>query len=114
MAVLKEIAGELRKDLAFNTDILEPLNMRGTVQFEESAIINKCRIKTNLMQHRRVGREMNRRIKIALMRKVSRFRSLIERFIGEIWHKQLLRRPETEPEREFAAVTSFRATMVGW
>ena len=63
MAVLKEIAEELREDSAFNTDILEPLDMLGVDQFAESAVIIKCRIKTNPMQQWRVGREMNRRIK---------------------------------------------------
>lgn len=63
MAVLKDIAEELRKDPAFNTDILEPLDMLGVDQFADSAVIIKCRIKTNPMQQWRVGREMNRRIK---------------------------------------------------
>ncbi|NOS76573.1 MAG: mechanosensitive ion channel family protein [Nitrospira sp.] len=63
MAVLKEIAEELREDPAFNTDILEPLDMLGVDQFADSAVIIKCRIKTNPMQQWRIGREMNRRIK---------------------------------------------------
>lgn len=63
MAVLKEIAEELRDDSAFKSDILEPLDMLGVDQFAESAVIIKCRIKTNPMQQWRVGREMNRRIK---------------------------------------------------
>lgn len=64
MAVLKDIAEELREDSAFNSDILEPLDMLGVDQFAESAVIIKCRIKTNPMQQWRVGREMNRRIKM--------------------------------------------------
>lgn len=63
MAVLKGIAEELREDPAFNTDILEPLDMLGVDQFTDSAVIIKCRIKTNPMQQWRIGREMNRRIK---------------------------------------------------
>lgn len=63
MAVLKEIAEELREDPAFNADILEPLDMLGVDQFADSAVIIKCRIKTNPMQQWRIGREMNRRIK---------------------------------------------------
>ncbi len=63
MAVLKEIAEELREDSAFNADILEPLDMLGVDQFADSAVIIKCRIKTNPMQQWRIGREMNRRIK---------------------------------------------------
>lgn len=64
MAVLKDIAEELREDPAFNIDILEPLDMLGVDQFADSAVIIKCRIKTNPMQQWRVGREMNRRIKM--------------------------------------------------
>ncbi len=63
MAVLKDIAEELRRDSAFNADILEPLDMLGVDQFADSAVVIKCRIKTNPMQQWRIGREMNRRIK---------------------------------------------------
>lgn len=63
MAVLKDIAEELRGDAKFAADILEPLEMLGVDQFADSAVIIKCRIKTNPCQQWRVGREMNRRIK---------------------------------------------------
>lgn len=63
MAVLKEIAAELRADPAFNGDILEPLEMLGVDQFADSAVIIKCRIKTEPIKQWRIGREMNRRIK---------------------------------------------------
>jgi len=63
MMVLKDIAEELRADPAFNTDILEPLDMLGVDQFADSAVIIKCRIKTNPTKQWRIGREMNRRIK---------------------------------------------------
>lgn len=63
MAVLKEIAAELQADRAFGPDILEPLEMFGVDQFADSAVIIKCRIKTQPIQQWRVGREMNRRIK---------------------------------------------------
>lgn len=63
MAVLKDIAEELREDPVFNTDILEPLDMLGVDQFADSAVIIKCRIKTNPTQQWRIGREMNRRVK---------------------------------------------------
>ncbi len=64
MAVLKEIAAELQADSAFGTDILEPLEMLGVDQFADSAVIIKCRIKTVPIKQWRIGREMNRRIKI--------------------------------------------------
>jgi small conductance mechanosensitive channel len=64
MAVLKEIAAELQEDPAFGADILEPLEMLGVDQFADSAVIIKCRIKTVPIKQWRIGREMNRRIKI--------------------------------------------------
>jgi small conductance mechanosensitive channel len=63
MTLLKAIAEELRHDVGFREDILEPLEMLGVDQFADSAIIIKCRIKTKPIQQWRVGREMNRRIK---------------------------------------------------
>ncbi|MDH4082268.1 MAG: mechanosensitive ion channel family protein [Nitrospira sp.] len=63
MAVLRDIADELRQDPQFSEDILEPLEMLGVDQFADSAVIIKCRIKTRPIKQWRVGREMNRRIK---------------------------------------------------
>ena len=63
MALLKAIAEELRADPNFTADILEPLEMLGVDQFADSAVIIKCRIKTEPSKQWRVGREMNRRIK---------------------------------------------------
>ena len=63
MKVLHEIAEELRSDLHFKDDILEPLEMLGVDQFADSAVIIKCRIKTKPIKQWRIGREMNRRIK---------------------------------------------------
>lgn len=64
MAVLKEIAADLQADPTFSGDILEPLEMLGVDQFTDSAVIIKCRIKTEPIKQWRIGREMNRRIKI--------------------------------------------------
>jgi small-conductance mechanosensitive channel len=63
MGVLQEIAEGLRRDSRFADDILEPLEMLGVDQFTDSAVIIKCRIKTEPAKQWRVGREMNRRIK---------------------------------------------------
>lgn len=63
MAVLSEIAAELRADPLYAVDILEPLEMLGVDRFDDSAVIIKCRIKTKPIQQWRIGREMNRRIK---------------------------------------------------
>ena len=63
MALLEEIGADLQADPAFGPDILEPLEMLGVDQFADSAVIIKCRIKTQPIQQWRIGREMNRRIK---------------------------------------------------
>ena len=63
MAVLQEIAEGLRRDSRFADEILEPLEMLGVDQLTDSAVIIKCRIKTEPLKQWRVGREMNRRIK---------------------------------------------------
>ncbi len=63
MALLKDIAEELRQDSEFSGDILEPLEMWGVDRFADSAVIVKCRIKTKPIRQWRIGREMNRRIK---------------------------------------------------
>jgi small conductance mechanosensitive channel len=63
MGVLQEIAEDLRRDSRFADDILEPLEMLGVDQFKDSAVMIKCRIKTEPHKQWRVGREMNRRIR---------------------------------------------------
>lgn len=63
MAVLLEIAEELRRDPRFTNDVLEPMEMLGVDQFADSAVIIKCRIKTEPLKQWSIGREMNRRIK---------------------------------------------------
>ena len=63
MGVLKEIGAELQADPQFGGDILEPLDMLGVDKFADSAVLIKCRIKTQPIQQWRIGREMNRRIK---------------------------------------------------
>ena len=63
MALLQSIAHELQTDSAFKSDILEPLEMLGVDQLADSAVVIKCRIKTQPIKQWRIGREMNRRIK---------------------------------------------------
>jgi len=65
MALLQEVAEDLRRDARFADDILEPLDMLGVDQFADSAVMIQCRIKTKPLRQWRVGREMNRRIKNA-------------------------------------------------
>ena len=63
MGVLQKIAEDLRRDSRFADDILQPLEMLGVDQFKDSAVMIKCRIKTEPHKQWRVGREMNRRIR---------------------------------------------------
>ncbi len=63
MVTLRSIADELQADPAFKDDILDPLEMLGVDQFAHSAVIIKCRVKTQPIKQWRIGREMNRRIK---------------------------------------------------
>lgn len=63
MEVVKEIDEELRKDLQFKQDILEPVEILGLDKFADSAIVIKARIKTKPIRQWAVGREFNRRLK---------------------------------------------------
>ncbi len=63
MGVLQGVAEDLSRDSLFADDILAPLEMLGVDQFTDSAVMIKCRIKTEPLKQWRVGREMNRRIK---------------------------------------------------
>ena len=62
--VLREVGEDLRHDSEFTNDILESLEMWGVDRFTDSAVVIQCRIKTEPLKQWRVGREMNRRIKI--------------------------------------------------
>lgn len=63
--VIKKVDEDLRNDPGFNEDILEPIEVFGLDQFADSAIIIKARTKTKPIQQWRIGREFNRRLKIA-------------------------------------------------
>lgn len=65
MTILKEVASELQHDPELGSDILEPLEMLGVDQFADSGIIIKCRFTTKPIRQWAIGREMNRRIKLA-------------------------------------------------
>lgn len=63
VAVLRELAEELRQEPDFRDAILEPLDVLGVDSFGDSAVVIKSRIKTQPVLQWKVGREMNRRIK---------------------------------------------------
>jgi moderate conductance mechanosensitive channel len=65
MALMHEVAGQLRQDEAFAACILEDLEMAGVDQWADSAVVIKCRFKVVAMQQWAVRREYLRRLKKA-------------------------------------------------
>lgn len=67
--VVKEVDEDLRKDENFASNILAPIEILGVDEFADSAVIIKARIKTKPIQQWNVGREFNRRMKLAFDQK---------------------------------------------
>jgi len=65
VAVMTEIAEELRKDPRYGPSILEPIEIFGVDDFKESEVTIKARLKTVPIQQWTVGREYRRRLKKA-------------------------------------------------
>ena len=65
MEVIKKVDEEMRSDPAFKDDILDAIEIFGLDKFGDSAIIIKARTTTKPIKQWRVGREFNRRIKLA-------------------------------------------------
>ena len=65
MAVMQDVAREMRADPAFAERILEDLEMAGVDQWGDSAVVIKCRFKVVAMQQWAVKREYLRRLKNA-------------------------------------------------
>jgi small-conductance mechanosensitive channel len=63
--VLRAVDKDLRTDPAFSNLILAPIEVVGVDRFADSAVIIKARIKTRPIKQWDVGREFNRRMKIA-------------------------------------------------
>ncbi|MBN2412425.1 mechanosensitive ion channel family protein [candidate division KSB1 bacterium] len=63
--IIRQVDEEIRKDADFRDDILEPIEIFGLDKFADSALIIKARIMTKPVKQWRVGREYNRRFKIA-------------------------------------------------
>ncbi len=68
ISVLRSVDEEMRKDERFSFMILEPLEIAGVDKFADSAIVIKCRIKTAPIRQWAVGREFNKRMKMAFDR----------------------------------------------
>lgn len=63
--VIKSVDEELRGDSEFAQVILDPIEIMGLDRFADSAVVIRARIKTMPAQQWRVGREFNRRLKVA-------------------------------------------------
>lgn len=61
--VIKQVDEDLRNDMAFKYDILEPIEILGLDQFADSAVVIKARTKTKPIRQWAVAREFNRRLK---------------------------------------------------
>lgn len=60
--VLRDLADELSETEPYASAIVEPLDVLGVDELDDSAVILKARIKTKPSHQWKVGREMNRRI----------------------------------------------------
>lgn len=65
IAVLNQVDEDMRKDMEFKMMILSPIEIVGVDKFAENAVIIKARIKTLPIKQWAVGREFNRRMKMA-------------------------------------------------
>lgn len=65
ISVAKEVDKSMQDDPGFASDILAPLEILGVDKFADSAVVIKARIKTKPIKQWRVGREFNRRLKLA-------------------------------------------------
>jgi small conductance mechanosensitive channel len=65
VAVIGQVAEDLRSDPDFADSILEPIEIFGVDQFGDSAVIIKARFKTKPIEQWNVGREFKRRLKKA-------------------------------------------------
>ncbi len=65
MQIMRTVSAELQQDPEFTQKILEPLDVAGVDALGDSGVVLKARIKTLPGDQWGVGRELNRRIKLA-------------------------------------------------
>jgi small conductance mechanosensitive channel len=65
MEIIRETGAELKNDTTFGEMMLESIEVFGLDKFGDSAVSIKARIKTKTNKQWEVGREFNRRLKIA-------------------------------------------------
>lgn len=65
IAIMRRVGGELQRDPSFGEKILEPIEVVGVDGLAASGVSLKARVKTAPIEQWNVGREYNRRIKLA-------------------------------------------------
>jgi small conductance mechanosensitive channel len=65
ISILKHVDEGLRADPEYKDDIIQPIEVMGLDEFGDSALIIKARTTTKPIKQWRVGREFNRRLKLA-------------------------------------------------
>ncbi len=65
LAIMRRVGARLKADPDFADKILEPIEVVGVDSLADSGVVLKARIKTPPLQQWTVGREYNRRIKLA-------------------------------------------------
>lgn len=65
LALMRTVGAEMWRDPEFRDAILEPIEVVGVDKLADSGVILKARIKTQPIQQWNIGREYNRRIKLA-------------------------------------------------
>lgn len=65
IGVIREVDEKMRGEEPYSTDILEPIEILGLDKFADSAVVIKARTKTKPIRQWAVGREFNRRLKMA-------------------------------------------------
>lgn len=63
MNILREVDDDMRRDMRYGYNMLEPIEMWGLDRFEDSAVYIRARLKTRPGKQWEVGREFNRRMK---------------------------------------------------
>ena len=63
MEILREVDADMRRDMRFGYNMLEPIEIGGLDRFADSAVYMRARLKTRPGKQWEVGREFNRRMK---------------------------------------------------
>lgn len=97
MDVLRQIEAEMRADPDFAPMIAAPLEMLGVDRFADSAIVVRARIRTPPGKQWTIGREYNRRMKLAFDRAGIEIPFPHQVVVGEVGLRRASPPPATEP-----------------